>query len=573
MKKPIAIFLSILLSMSMVTSTAAYAQEAPDAEQVIDIDRLDADTAPDTENYTIVDGGEPLLEVAHIKEPGATAALSDVAATGYYTADFVIPDSSYRVYLTGLTQDNVDEIRQAIIASYVEGGDFDLKNLGFIDAEKTWENDGDENLCWAASASDILTYTGWAAQAGFADADDLFEAFINSFTDASGNVEYATGWFVNGISASEGAQPKANTGKYLPRYHYSDMVDTIDVYQTCAEKFPTIYDRLKEGYGVSLSLDIYGQSGYEGGHAVTLWGLVTDTRYPKTSEQHYKNVFITDSDSDKFWVRDGKDRRDADDVMSLYALEPQVQEGIDTYSINISDQRIGLIAEAVTVAPYSADFPYETSSDATLDPINYPDIVLDPFILSDDPSDKENTFTIFAAGTTIYYQPYMKNVAVADYNGTLSLDVSVKNAQGNEVYSESFRYPYTVTISQNYGSGFGMQRISPDLPVGDYTITATFTPGHNVTEAYIFNNTRSIDFKVREQYLIGDTNNDDSVDITDATKIQRILAHIETEDDTLTQRGDINQSGDLDLPDATLIMRYLNHMDIIYPIDVERYYE
>ena len=103
MKKPIAALLSLLLIMSMMTSTAVFAQETTEAEQVIDIDRVDADTTPDTENYTIVDDGEPLLEVVHVKEPGATAALNDGVTNGYYTAEFMIPESSYQVYLTGLT--------------------------------------------------------------------------------------------------------------------------------------------------------------------------------------------------------------------------------------------------------------------------------------------------------------------------------------------------------------------------------------------------------------------------------------------------------------------------------------
>ncbi len=574
MKKPIAALLSLLLIMSMMTSTAVFAQETTEAEQVIDIDRVDADTTPDTENYTIVDDGEPLLEVVHVKEPGATAALDNGLTNGYYTAEFMIPESSYQVYLTGLTQDNVSEIRQAIIESYTEGGDFDLKNLGFIDAEKTWANDGDENLCWAASTANILTYTGWAAQAGFDTTDDLFEAFINNFTDDSGNVECATGWFVNGIAAPEGAQPTPGTGRYLPKYNYSDLVDTFDTYNNCAEQFRTVYPRLKAGYGVSLSLDIYGSNGYEGGHAVTLWGFVTDRRYPETSTQYYHSVFITDSDSDKNSVKNGKDRRDADDVMSLYTLEPQVQDGIDTYSFDISYQKIGLIAEAVTVVPYSADIPYETSPEATLDPVNYPDIVLDPFILSDDPNDDEKTITTFAEGTTIYYHPYMMNVANADYVGKLSLAVTVKNAQGTEVYSRNFHYSQPVTISQNHAMGFTPQSITPKLPVGDYTITASFSPNHNVTEAYYFNNTRSIDFKVRGKYLLGDANGDGVIGTTDITKMQRILARLDhSMDDMMRQRCDINHSGDLALPDVTILQRKLARMEVAFPVGETRFYD
>lgn len=572
MKKLIAVLFCVLI-ISMMTPVAVLAQEAPEGEQVIEIDAADADTAPETDSYTIVDDGETLLEVVHVKEPGLTAALSNSAANGYYTADFMLPETNLEVYLTGLTQNNVDEIRQAIIESYTEGGDFELKNLGFIDTEKTWANDGDDNMCWAASTANLLTYTGWAAQAGFDSTDDLFEAFISNFTDDGGNVDYATGWFLNGVSSPGGAQPTPGTGRYLPQYTYTDVVESFDVYENCAEQMGTVYDRLQNGYGVSLSVDIYGSEGYEGGHAITLWGFVTDIRYPKTSEQFYKSVFITDSDSDKYWVQGGKDRRDADDVMSLYALEPVKQEGIDTFRFDITNQQIALITEAKTMVPFSEDIPHETSSDARMDPVNYPDIVLDPFILTDDPDD-EKTVTTFAPEATIYFQPYMMNIADADYYGKLSLRITVTDSQGTELFSRAFNYHQTVTINPSHGMAFSIESIARTLPVGDYTITASFNENHSVEEAYYFNNTRSIDFKVRERYWIGDADGDGTVDSPDTTKMQRMMARLDmTGDSEVIQRCDINESGDLDLTDVTLLQRHLAHLEVSYPVAVSRFYD
>ncbi|HBE15341.1 MAG TPA: hypothetical protein DCY72_03730 [Ruminococcaceae bacterium] len=570
MKKWIAALLSILLIMSVFTSTAVVAQETPDAEQVIEIDALDADTVPDADSYTIVDDGETLLEVTHIKELGVTAALVD-SASEYYTADFVLPDSGYQVYLTGLTQDNVDEIRQAIIAGYTEGADFDLKNLGFIDAEKTWENDGDENLCWAASAANLLTYTGWAAQAGFGSTDDLFEAIIGSFSDEGGNVDNATSWFLNGSTMSGGAQPTAGTGAYLPQYSYSDLVETIDLYNNCVENLWTVYERLHNGYGASLSVDIYNSEGFESSHAITLWGFVTDPNYPKTSEEFYKNILITDSDSDKYSVQDGKDRRDADDVMSLYALEAFHQDAINTYQFRISDRKLALITEAKTMAPFSDAIPHETSEDATLDPVNYPDIVLDPFILTNDENDDDNTLTTFLPNTEIYYQPCMMNVGSAGYNGRLSLSVKVKDLRDNVVYEKDFRYHQDVAISPSRGMMF--QKESVKLPVGDYVITASFNMDHNTQEAYYYNNTRSVRFKVRDQYRIGDADKDGIVNISDLTKVQRVLVNLDQGDALFEQRSDIDGDGAVNVRDVTLGLRYLAHIDVPYPIDELRFYE
>ena len=572
MKKTIAAILSILMIMSMMTSTAVFAQEAPEAEQIIDIDRADADTAPDEGSYTIVDNGQPLLEVMHVKEPAATAALGDGSTSGYYTAEFMIPESTSQVYLTGLTRDNVSEIRQAIIESYTGGGDFDLKNLGFIDAEKTREGDGDDYMCWAASTANILTYTGWAAQAGFDSADDLFETYIDAFENRGGNVRIATGWFINGISVNTLSQPREGTGNYLPQYNYRDLAEEINLRQNCAAQLATVFDRLKNGYGVSLSVDIYNSTGYEGSHAVTCWGFVTDVRYPNTSKQYYQSVFITDSDSDKYSVQGDTDRRDADDRMSLFTLEPEEQEEINTYRFNITSKQTAMISSAVTVMPFSEEIPYETDPDATLDMINDPDIELDPFVLTDDPDDY-STVTTFAPDTTIYYQPYMMNGAKADYYGDIFLRISVKDSQGNEIYTKNF-INHNLRIPASAGLRYNKDSIKSSMPVGDYTITASFNAEHQTTEAHYFNNTRTIHFKIREQYLLGDANGDDVISTPDITKMQRILARMDhSMDEMMRQRCDINHSGDLALPDVTILQRKLARMEVAFPVGETRFYD
>ena len=556
--------------MSMMTSTAVFAQEAPEAEQVIDIDKADAAAALDEQSYTIVDNGQPLLEVVHVKEPAATAALGDGSTSGYYTAEFMIPESTSQVYLTGLTRDNVSEIRQAIIESYTGGGNFDLRNLGFIDAEKTRE--GDDYMCWAASTANILTYTGWAAQAGFDSADDLFETYIDAFENRGGNVRIATGWFINGISVNTLSQPREGTGNYLPQYNYRDLAEEINLRQNCAAQLATVFDRLKNGYGVSLSVDIYNSTGYEGSHAVTCWGFVTDVRYPNTSKQYYQSVFITDSDSDKYSVQGDTDRRDADDRMSLFTLEPEEQEEINTYRFNITSKQTAMLSAAVTVMPFSEEIPYETDPDATLDMINDPDIELDPFVLTDDPDDY-STVTTFAPDTTIYYQPYMMNGAKADYYGDIFLRISVKDSHGNEIYTKNF-INHGLRIPSSAGLRYNKDSIKSTMPVGDYTITASFNAEHQTTEAHYFNNTRTIHFKIREQFLLGDANNDGAISTPDITKMQRILARLDhSMDDMMRQRCDINHSGDLALPDVTILQRKLARMEVAFPVGETRFYD
>ncbi|MBQ3264799.1 MAG: dockerin type I repeat-containing protein [Ruminococcus sp.] len=576
MKKRLLALFSILLVISLLSTVTAFAGAVPDAsieEAVGRIDIADVGSAPESGSYILTDDGETVLEVKHVEEPGLTAALNDTTANGYYTAEFMLPETNYRVFLTGLTQNNVSEIQQAIIEAYTEGEDFDLKNLGFIDAEKTWPDDGDENLCWAASTSNLLTYTGWASQAGFDSTDDVFEAFINAFTDAGGNIHYGTGWFFNGVSAPGGAQPTAGTGRYLPQYNYEDMTEQYDLYEDCAVGLSTVYDKLRDGYGVSLSVDIYGSEGYEGGHAITCWGFVTDIRYPEDNKNYYRNVIITDSDSHKYWVKEGMDRRDADDVMSLFALTPVEQEGIDTYQFQITDQQIGIITEAYTLLPYSADVPYETDMTASMDLSADYDLMISPLYLSTVQNAME-TVTVFTPDDTIYNQPRIYNNSELTFPGSYSMKVTVTDAQGNVKYTKNYSYA-SYNLQPGYDLGFGGYAIGK-LPVGDYTITAEFNPNRTVKEAYYFNNTTSIAFKVRERYLIGDTDGSGTVDSIDAAAIQRILAKLPaevTDSSNLTQRGDISRNGALDLMDVTFLQRYLANMTVNYPVNVSRFYD
>ena len=578
MKKRISALFSVFLALLLIGSTGVSAQDVPAAQQevqqVIDVDSMGVDTIPAADSYTIVDDGEVLLEVVHVKTPGMTAALNSVTSGGCYTAEFMIPETNDKVFLTGLTQDNTDEIRQAIVENYTEGGDFELKNLGFIDSEKTWYADGDENMCWAAASSNILTYTGWAAQAGFNSADDLFEEYIASFSDGAGSVFYGFGWFFNGIVGTENvAQPTAGTGAFLSQYFYRDVAEIVDIDSDGAVNFGTLYDRLHDGCGVSLGVNIYGPNGFEGGHSVSCWGFVTDIRYPSYDKRRYKSVLITDSDSDKYYVQDGMDRRDADDVMSLYALEPFEQNGVDTFSFAISDHQTAVMAEAITLRPYSTDIPVETDPDATKSSTSTTDIALKPFFLTDD-SSVEQTKTTFAPGSEIYYQPWMANVSSVTYNGPLYLSITVRDANGVTQYSRSFNYSTLTTVSPARRTAFSMTKINKVLPVGDYTITASFNPNHNVTEAYYYNNTMTLAFKIRESYLLGDVDGDGTISIIDVTSAQRMLAGLDDPaDDALTQRGDIDESGALDILDATVIQRYLSNVPILYTIAVEQFYE
>ena len=67
-------------------------------------------------------------------------------------------------------------------------------------------------------------------------------------------------------------------------------------------------------------------------------------------------------------------------------------------------------------------------------------------------------------------------------------------------------------------------------------------------------------------YLLGDADGDGGVTILDATKIQRVLADLDTDDDgSIALRGNVS-GAELDILDATLIQRYLAGLEIGAPV-------
>lgn len=68
-------------------------------------------------------------------------------------------------------------------------------------------------------------------------------------------------------------------------------------------------------------------------------------------------------------------------------------------------------------------------------------------------------------------------------------------------------------------------------------------------------------------YLLGDVDNDGEVTIIDAAFIQRVLAHMTTDEDGMyTLRGDIDGDGELTAVDASFIGRHCAYLSTPYPI-------
>lgn len=532
MKKALSILIAVILTLTLMCQTTVFAESTPPTEvdeTPIEVDVAEAEDVPVDGSFTLTDDGEPVLEVKHQNELAVTGAFDGTMMNGFYTADFVMPDTGYNVFLTGLTQDNVEQIKQAIIDNYVEGKLFEMKNLGFIDVEKTYYGE-DSLMCGPAAASNMLVGSGWAAQAGFTNSDDLFERFVDAFPNQGTAEETVISWFFSGITS--GSYDSPGFGGYLPQYDY-EKKDMMEYFDDFNNQIGTIYNRLREGYTASIHLNLYRfeDHGWFGAHAVTLWGFVTDPNYPADSKEHYKYIFVTDSDSNL--PKKGKDRRTAPDVMSMIPIEyKNLYEKGWGYWYGDPPVCDVSISAAYVLKPYSPDIPFETSPDATLDRTKYPDILIDALILTDEPKDEERfdelddeetildehfweweyepyfawsakrstPKTEFSSDATIYFCPYLINKADEDYinwdgeeNNYTRLTVT--DAQGEVVLQKSYNIP----IAHGRGSIMDYSRTrngvlyyshKAQLPPGEYTATIEFNPNHTVKEALYINNTK-----------------------------------------------------------------------------------
>lgn len=574
MKKIICLLFTLLLTVQLcaVAVPAAQVDLVPmgicavvsDREGNTTIESADAVGELDTyESYDLYVDREPVLSVdLQNKELAASGA----AVPKLYHADFMIPETTYQVYLTGLRSENVEELQSLIIKSFTAGYHFDLTDLTFIDTEKTALDDGDENLCWAAASSNILYSTGWGAQAGFSDENAIFDLFASSFTDDASHQENAMSWFFNGAALHNNyvsffGVPRirnyGRSGAYLKDYAY-DMVSGYN-YVHGAGDLDYLYDLLTQGCGISPGILLERGGRNVGAHAITLWGLVLDHAYTKDDPAYYSGVLISDSDSDMI---NNRDRRKAPRILSYYPLYVNKD---NLFCFDYDEDLTAIWDDYEYLIPYSTDIPRETDRNASRDKINTADLIIGGAYLSDSYTGEMKE--LYESGSDLFFQYAVASAADKKWRSNIKTDRRITDANGKTIFHD------TDAITISYFSGLQhIEMTDPrsarvnNVPAGDYTLTFTVNPNHDSAEAYYYNNTYSIEFRVRDSFICGDYNNDRTVDITDATMIQLELSESIPESDIKTaERCDLDENG-LDITDASRIQRYLVELETPYSI-------
>lgn len=469
-------------------------------------------------SYTLTFEGAELLSVElHDFEESAgglrlLGAAEPTAMNGYVSVAFTFTKDAedYEAFLTGLKTEQAGEVQDALLDSllgqltgasgYTEIGKLvdELDFIDYIDTEKMSKKEGsaDGELCWAATTSNILTYTGWAYQAGltFDDGisveDQLFGRFVDNFTNNAGNVHYGLEWFFNGRYYPDtlqryeldekGDETETETedwqnwshlkdrdgepdGNYFPKYplkFYSEDASIVtrtknNPLASAPENIVEAARLLREGYGVGISLGWYKipegktQWARTGGHAITLWGYVRragadDTAFDRSS---YVALITTDSDTDPVLdLKLGSYRYDAPNKLCLMPLTPwdvTIAEGeVTSWQCTVSGKELtdsddhGVVEEFICLKPYDQCELYEDNgafyNDAS------PDLVLQKLYLSDCAEDipfEEGIRAVFAAGSEMSVSVWqLWNNSDAPYNAeSVSFSVELREGEGEFV--------------------------------------------------------------------------------------------------------------------------------------------
>lgn len=475
---------------------------------VIDADSIEECASADKiASYELFQNGVSLMKTELndiIPQDSVFLSSDDVPVqNGYYSTRFAVSaEDGTEAFITGLSPAYLAMVQRELISAALEGTVFEMEALGFIDTEKTnMSSDGDDELCWAASAANVLHYTGWGAKAGFSNTDDIFEDFIDHFTDFGSAQVYGLDWFFNGTYPAQSldgwsvVKDYGSSGGYLTQYSSWDVMEIADI-EFAHENMNTAITGLEHGSGAGVALGWVDESGIRnGGHAITLWGYICDKDFMEQDSRYYKALIVSDSDSD---MPSGTDRRTAPNKLHVLNMEPYTENGYDSWRFTDYYDGIGVLESIYLLYPYNDEVPYETDPDATLDKFADPDLHFWQVNVSNDAYDTELEAHTFAAGDTIYITPVIENLSDLYWDGEISYSAEITDSSGVSVWSGSGTYSGAIAPFGNTDISQTIKLSVEGLSPGEYTVTLSLNPEKTIQEAYYYNNTTEYEFTVIE---------------------------------------------------------------------------
>ena len=422
-------------------------------------------------------------------------------------------------------------------------------DVSLIDAEKNSFSDytidtkghTDTMLCWAASASDMLWYSGWAQKAinpltgeVFKNEDEVFSWLRESYTDWGDYQDTAIRYIFNGVddriddadtaklrpeaedtdnySAVGTKEYKTEDNQLLNDYCVSNLMNHTWIYDV--ENFAVTamesFEKLKDGVSIGLCVQ---QSG--GAHAVTVFGYIKDTLADIGNA--LKAIFIADSDSDVpnpssadeleqlrniytydgtniVDLRYGSNRRNSYQMYFTTDAKPKYQ-GRDVYTYYMNGYG-AIFRSIIELEPYSEksiEASIETDPDATKNLKENADLVPKSLYVTD-AEQSSKTVSSFTEGSAVYLGFELDNISMATINA--SDDITVRftlyrvNVNGeNEVLQEVKKvdtvYNYDI---DRFGYMIGYANLGNNLSEGTYKVFMSVNGDKSIAEAYYKNN-------------------------------------------------------------------------------------
>lgn len=202
------------------------------------------------------------------------------------------------------------------------------KDSGWVDFNKTCTDSNnymaDMGMCWAATASNVLTW--WQTQ----NADKLttanmptetygissnWDIFRIVYTNDGGNPSAAYDWYINGVGTNQYGDPVYSDGMdwsqeynketgtgYLTALWDGGFLKNVGVERTefavnSEGAFENVVNAISNGYALSVSTSPGDGSS---AHAITLWGI----EYTGTTDNP-TNIIAYITDSDNLYSKDG----------------------------------------------------------------------------------------------------------------------------------------------------------------------------------------------------------------------------------------------------------------------------
>jgi len=192
------------------------------------------------------------------------------------------------------------------------------------DAEKSPDRIEDDYMCWAASACNVLAWTGWGRVEGMTDADLMFQYFIDHWAPTGASPNNAWQWWFDDRQEWEPYFVRVPGGGFYPDLSFDDYYHLTGAQ---SQSMSAIDGALRDGWGVSTTL--YSTAAGVLPHVVTMWGASTDPT--SANPDTYCGVWMTDSD-------DSALDPDPPDLLRYYSVvyaggrwRLQDYYGVDTY--------------------------------------------------------------------------------------------------------------------------------------------------------------------------------------------------------------------------------------------------